>query len=177
MLERAKLTRHLAAGKFVLIVALEADQGQRVAHEHGLDSLVEGRRTGKRWVHIYFKNPRLLIIVNHDIEAVYFEAVHARRRPTLRQTRTDVRLARYQRLDYRILDLGMHLLEVDALFLELRLESVQVPLRRKAVLIVRSFVCKILLLLLLLQLVVLVLNELARLLIDREVGQMDEFLR
>ena len=61
--------------ELLLVVPAYADERQRVADEHRLDTLIERRRAAQRWQDVDLENPGLESGVDEDVEAVQLEAV------------------------------------------------------------------------------------------------------
>lgn len=61
----------------MLVVAPDTHEGQSVANEHRLYSLVKRRRATERRQNVHFKNPRLVVRVDQDVEAIELKAIHA----------------------------------------------------------------------------------------------------
>ena len=109
------------------VVTSNTDQGQCVANQHGLDALVEGGRAAKGRHHVDFKYPRFEVGVHDNVKSVKLEAVVARCRVLLK-IGCNCRFYRHQGLHDKVLELGMHILVVDAALFVVCLKHFEVPI-------------------------------------------------
>ena len=113
--------------EFLLVIATNAHKCESIADKHRLDAFIEGRRAAERWKHIDLQDPRLLVRVNKDIEAVELEAIDARGRILL-QILCHVWLHAQECFDDKVLKLSNYVLIVNALLLIRLPKHLEVPL-------------------------------------------------
>ena len=109
------------------IIASNTDQCERIADQHGFDSFIKWRRAAQGGQHVDLKNPRLLLVVQHYIEPVHFEAVVSRS-GVLLNVGSDMRLYTEECLHDDVFELGVHILIVDPLLLKGLFQHLEVPL-------------------------------------------------